>query len=737
MASGTTLRMWRRTLILLVLLIGVGFGLILFNLIRLQLVEGEELKSQSLDQSLRTTSLSAQRGSIYDCNGNVLAESASVWTVALEPAYIEDEETCRLLAEGLSEILDMEEEDVYALTQKNTYFTYVKRKVETSVRDEINAFLQENNIKRGVQLIEDYKRYYPYGDFLSQVLGFTGVDSQGLSGLEIQYDEELSGTSGRLVTAKNAAGTDMPFEYEQKIEAQDGSNLYLTIDSNVQSILEEALKQGIVDNVVQEGAVAICMNVKTGAILGMAVEGSYDPNDPFTLADEALQQEIDALPEKEQDEAYNNALQKQWRNKAVSDTYYPGSVFKMCTGSMALEEGIVTEETTFTCTGATVVAGETLHCWTSRHGTENFVQGLCNSCNPYFMWLGEQLGAFTFFKYFNAFGFTEKTGIDLPGEGATLYHGADMGPVELATESFGQNFSITPVHMITACAAVANGGYLVQPHLVERIEDSNGNILSTADTTYRRQVISEDTSSRMVSILHTNATSGTAKNGYVAGYRICGKTGTSQKILEDNIDKTKKHYIASYCGFAPADDPEIALLIFFDEPEGESYYGSAVAGPVFASCMSQILPYLGVEPIYTEEELDRLDTTVESVTGEGADTAKTKLEQQGFTVIVKGDGDTVLAQNPAGGEKIPKQGTVVLYTTEDAQQETVTVPKLTGLSLSEVNQTAVNAGVQIRITGAALSSGVCVSQSQSIAEGEKVKQGTVITVNFIESDTVM
>ena len=321
MASGTTLRMWRRTLILLVLLIGVGFGLILFNLIRLQLVEGEELKSQSLDQSLRTTSLSAQRGSIYDCNGNVLAESASVWTVALEPAYIEDEETCRLLAEGLSEILDMEEEDVYALTQKNTYFTYVKRKVETSVRDEINAFLQENNIKRGVQLIEDYKRYYPYGDFLSQVLGFTGVDSQGLSGLEIQYDEELSGTSGRLVTAKNAAGTDMPFEYEQKIEAQDGSNLYLTIDSNVQSILEEALKQGIVDNVVQEGAVAICMNVKTGAILGMAVEGSYDPNDPFTLADEALQQEIDALPEGEQDEAYNNALQKQWRNKAVSDTY--------------------------------------------------------------------------------------------------------------------------------------------------------------------------------------------------------------------------------------------------------------------------------------------------------------------------------------------------------------------------------------------------------------------------------
>ena len=735
MASGTTIRMWRRTLFLLVVMIGLGFGWILFNLVRLQLVEGEELRSMALDQSLQTTSLSAQRGTIYDCNGNVLAESASVWTVALEPAYIKDDDTRRTLAKGLADILDMDEEDIYALTKKDTYFTYVKRKVETSVRDEINEFLEENKIDRGVQLIEDYKRYYPYGDFLSQTLGFTGTDSQGLSGLETQYNDELSGTAGRLVTAKHAAGTDMPFEYEQKIEAQDGNNLVLTIDSNVQSILEEGLKQGIIDNDVQEGAVAVLMNVKTGAILGLAVEGSFDPNDPFTLMDEEVQKEIDALPEDEQDKAYNNALQKQWRNKAVSDTYYPGSVFKMCTGSMALEEGVVTEETRFTCTGSTTVAGETLHCWTSGHGEETFVQGLCNSCNPSFMWIGEQLGALTFFKYFDAFGFTEKTGIDLPGEGTTLYHGADMGPVELATESFGQNFSITPIHMITACAAVANGGYLVQPHLVDHIEDSDGNIVSTTDTSYRRQVISEDTSRRMVDILHTNATSGTAKNGYIAGYRICGKTGTSQKILEDNIDTSKKHYIASYCGFAPADDPEYALLIFFDEPEGDSYYGSTVAGPVFANCMSQILPYLGVEPVYTEEELSRLDTTVENVVGEGTDTAKTKLDQEGFTVIIKGDGDKVLAQSPAGGEKIPKQGTVVLYTTKESQEETVTVPDLTGLSFSQANERATNAGVQICMTGAITGNGV--SQSQSIEAGEKVKQGTVITVNFVEADAVM
>lgn len=740
MAKETTIRMWRRALIL-ILIMAAGLCLVVFNLIRLQLIDGEELKKAAIDQSLQPTTLTAQRGTIYDCSGTkILAQSASVWTVALEPAYI-DKEDKEVLARGLAEILDMEEADVLELTQKNTYFTYVKKKVETSVKDEILEFLEENDINRGVQLIEDYKRYYPYGNFMGPVLGFTGTDNQGLSGLEYQYDTELSGTAGRLVTAKNAVGTDMPFQYEQKVEAEDGYDLVLTIDEGIQHFLEEALEEGIENFEVANGACAIVMNVKTGAILGLATKGDYDPNDPWTITDEDVVKEIEALPEDEQDAATSDALQKQWRNKAISDTYYPGSVFKMCTGSMAMEEGIVSEETTFTCNHSYVVegtGGQTINCWAYGHGTQTFVEGLCNSCNPFFVHLGESLGPNLFYKYFEAFGFTKKTGIDLPGEANTIYYTADqLNPMELATESFGQNFSITPIHMLAAACAIANGGYLVQPHVVDHMLDEDGNIVMTADTSYKRQVISNDTSERMIKILQTNATVGTAKNGYIAGYRVCGKTGTSQKILEDNLDPTKKHYIASYCGFAPADDPEIALLVYYDEPNPSiNYYGSAVAGPTFVKCMEQILPYLGIERKYTEEELEKIDTTAPSVTGGTVEEAKKIAEDAGLTVKVKGDGDTVLEQIPAFGETVPQGGTIVVYTDEESQKETVTVPDLTGMSLSAANQTAVDSGIQIRVTGAALTSSNPVSQTQDIAEGTEVRPGTVVTVAFIEVDQV-
>lgn len=740
MAKETTIRMWRRALIL-ILIMAAGLCLVVFNLIRLQLIDGEELKKAAIDQSLQPTTLTAQRGTIYDCSGTkILAQSASVWTVALEPAYI-DKEDKEVLARGLAEILDMEEADVLELTQKNTYFTYVKKKVETAIKDEILEFLEENDINRGVQLIEDYKRYYPYGNFMGPVLGFTGTDNQGLSGLEYQYDTELSGTAGRLVTAKNAVGTDMPFQYEQKVEAENGYDLVLTIDEGIQHFLEEALEEGIENFEVANGACAIAMNVKTGAILGLATKGDYDPNDPWTITNEEVVKEIEALPEEEQDAATSDALQKQWRNKAISDTYYPGSVFKMCTGSMAMEEGIVSEKTTFTCNHSYVVegtGGQSINCWAYGHGTQTFVEGLCNSCNPFFVHLGESLGPNLFYKYFEAFGFTKKTGIDLPGEANTIYYTADqLNPMELATESFGQNFSITPIHMLAAACAIANGGYLVQPHVVDHMLDEDGNIVMTADTSYKRQVISNDTSERMIKILQTNATVGTAKNGYIAGYRVCGKTGTSQKILEDNLDPTKKHYIASYCGFAPADDPEIALLVYYDEPNPSiNYYGSAVAGPTFVKCMEQILPYLGIERKYTEEELEKIDTTAPSVTGGTVEEAKKIAEDAGLTVKVKGDGDTVLEQIPAFGETVPQGGTIVVYTDEESQKETVTVPDLTGMSLSAANQTAVDSGIQIRVTGAALTSSNPVSQTQDITEGTEVRPGTVVTVAFIEVDQV-
>lgn len=740
MAKGTTVRLWRRTLILLVLM-AFGFGAILFNLIRLQLVDGEELKKAAIDQSLQPTTLSAQRGTIYDSSGvKVLAKSASVWTVALEPAYIEDEDK-KVLAQGLAKILDMDEDKVLELASQDSYFTYVKRKVETEQKDEILKFLDDNNISRGVQLIQDYKRYYPYGNFMGPVLGFTGTDNQGLSGLEYQYDTELSGTAGRLVTAKNAVGTDMPFQYEQKVDAENGYDLVLTIDEGIQHFLEEGLEEGIEEFEVANGACAVAMDVNTGAILGLATKGDYDPNDPWTIADEDVQKEIDALPEDEQEAATSAALQKQWRNKAISDTYYPGSVFKMCTGSMAMEEGLVSEDTTFTCNYSYPVegTGQSIHCWTTRgHGTETFVEGLCNSCNPFFVHLGELLGPQLFYKYFEAFGFTQKTGIDLPGEATTLYYTADqLNPMELATESFGQNFSITPIHMLAAASAIANGGYLVQPHVVDHMLDEDGNIVMTADTSYKRQVISSDTAERMTKILNINATSGTAKNGYIAGYRVCGKTGTSQKILEDNLDTSKKHYIASYCGFAPADDPQVALLIYYDEPNPEiDYYGGSVAGPTFEKCMKQILNYLGVERKYTEEELEKIDTTAPNVTGKTVEEAKSSLEGEDLNYKVMGSGDTVLEQIPAFGEAIPQGGTVVLYTDTESTSETVEVPDLTGMSLAAANQAAVDSGVQILVTGAALTSDNPVSQTQDIEAGTKVRPGTVITVGFVEKDQV-
>lgn len=737
MAKGTTVRMWRRTLFVLIALIAVGFGAVVFSLIRLQLIQGPELQQRAVDQQLRDATISAQRGTIYDCNMTPLAQSATVWTVVLEPAYIKDDKTRETIVNGLSEILGMDKEEVMKHAQKKNAYEILKRKVETEIKDEILAFKDENKIASGVRLVEDYKRYYPFGKFASSILGFTGDESQGLAGLEAEYDEDLTGVAGRLVTAKNAIGTDMPFQYEQKVDAKNGYSLVLSIDQVVQHFLEKNLEEGVINNKVQNRSAGIVINVKTGEILAMAVKGDYDPNDPFTITDPAVAASVQNLPEDQRKEARKNALEAQWRNKAVSDTYYPGSVFKMCTGSMGLEEGVISENSSYTCNGSVNVSGTTIHCWKSGHGTETFVQGLCNSCNPFFIHIGELLGPTNFFEYFKGFGFTERTGIDLPGEAGSLYYTAEqLNPVELATESFGQNFSITPIQMITACAAVANGGYLVQPHVVKQVIDDKGNIVRTADTSVKRQVISEETSRRMCAILQQNATVGTAKNGYLPGYRVAGKTGTSEKIAQKN-ETGVEEYIASYCGFAPADDPQIAMLIFFDEPHGDSYYGGAVAGPVWAKTMEEILPYLGVERKYTESELDKLDVTTPQVTDKSVATAKSELDSVGLSAKVYGEGDTVVSQIPEFGKTIPKNGTVVLFTDEQSSSKTVKVPNLVGLTLSQANSTAADSGINLIITGAALTSGsTAKSHSQSIEEGTEVAPGTVVTVQFVEFDQV-
>ena len=752
LAKGTTEKMWRKALGITAVLVFLGFGAVVVSLFRWQILRGEEMSTAALDQSLTSTTLNAMRGTIYDATGKVLAQSASVWTVVLEPAYFADyddpEATRQKVASGLASILDMEETEVYEKTQGNSYFVYLKRKVETSVRDEINQFLEDNDISSGVRLIEDYKRYYPYGTVASTVLGFTGTDGQGLDGVELQYDTELRGTSGRLISSRNALGTDMPFEYEQYVEAQDGNNLVLTIDETVQSVLEKYLAEGVDQFNVKNGAVAIMMDVDTGAILGLATTPSYDPNDPFTIYDENLQAQIDALPEDEQDAAFNEAQLKQWRNKAVSDTYYPGSVFKMCTYAMGLEEGVVTEQTTYTCTGSVLVDGwdDPIHCWRhSGHGLETFRDGLCNSCNPYTIFIGQLLGGETFAKYREAFGFTESTGIDLPGEAVTLFHSVtDLinTPSDLAVESFGQNFSITPLHMITAAAAIANGGNLVTPHVMDRVVDQDGNIVETADTSTRRQVISQETCDAIIDILQQNAESGSASGGYVAGYRVCGKTGTSEKVDKWNEDRTQDmEYIASYCGFAPAEDPKYALLVFFDEPDDDTNGGynggNAVAGPYFAKMMEELLPYLGVEAQYNEEEYANLDTMAPTVTGMTLEQAYAELEEAGLSYSVVGDESdpaaiTVTEQVPAGGSAVPKEGTVVLYTSGYDESSTyVTVPDFTGYTVADANYVAGLNMVQISVSGS--SAETATVTAQSIEAGEQVKQGTVITLTFVDT----
>lgn len=751
MAKGKTEKMWRKALIVTAVLVFVGFGAAAVSLFRWQILRGEEMSTAALDQSLRSTTLSAMRGTIYDATGKVLAQSASVWTVVLEPAYFSEyddpEAARRTVASGLAAILDMDEEEVYERTQGNSYFVYLKRRVETSIRDQINEFLEAEGISSGVRLIEDYKRYYPYGTVASTVLGFTGTDGQGLEGLELQYDTQLRGTAGRLISSRNALGTDMPFEYEQYVEAQDGNNLVLTIDETVQSILEKYLAEGVDQFNVKNGAVAIMMDVNTGAILGLATTPTYDPNDPFTIYDQDLQAEIDALSGDEQDQAFNEAQLKQWRNKAVSDTYYPGSVYKMCVYAMGLEEGVVTEQSTFTCTGSIQVEGyeDPINCWKhTGHGLETFREGLYNSCNPWAIHIGQLLGGQTFAKYREAFGFTESTGIDLPGEAVTIYHSVESlvnTPSDLAVESFGQNFSITPLHMITAACAIANGGYLVTPHVVDRVVDQEGNIVETADTSYRRQVVSQETCDSIISILQENVDHGSATGGYVAGYRICGKTGTSEKVDKWNEDRSKPmEYIASFCGFAPAEDPQYALLVFFDEPDDDTNGGynggNAVAGPYFAKMMEEILPYLGVEAQYNEEEYANLDTTAPNVTGMTLEQAYAELEEAGLSYTVIGDESdssiTVSAQVPEAGGAVPREGQVVLYTSGYDQASTyVTVPSFLGYDVTNASYLASINGLQISVSGSSSSSATVTSQS--VAEGEQVQQGTVITLTFVDN----
>ena len=735
MAQGSHQKLNKRINILLAILLVLGFGTAIFRVGYLQIIKGNELQKLAVDQQLADTELPAKRGTIYDTNGKILAASSTVWKVVLAPVYFETDEERRIVAKGLSQILDVKEETIYEKAQQKSYYVEIKRQVESSTREKVLEFIdllaEEHEIYGVIFMLDDYKRIYPCNDLASSVIGFTGADGQGLEGIEAQYDEVLGGSPGRLVTAIDAVGTAMPFEYSQNIPAEDGSNVIMTIDETIQSIAEKYMLQGIQDHKVYNRGVCIIMDVNTGAVRAMASVGGFDLNDPFTLTAEA-EAEIAKLPEKDQGDARYSALYSMWRNKAVSDTYYPGSVFKMCTAAMALEEGLISENSTFYCDGYYNVAGVDIGCHVrdyGGHGTQTLRESIKNSCNPALMQIGELLGIDLFNQYYDAFGFSEKTGIDLPGESDGIYFDrSTMGEVHLATASFGQNFAITPIQMATAVASIANGGYLVQPHMVERIEDSKGNIISTTSTEVKRQVLSEETAALVCDILEENAVSGSGKNGYVAGYRVAGKTGTSEKKEDSNKDGVDD-YIASFCGFAPAENAEVVCLVFFDTPTGAAYYGSQVAAPVFAQIMSEVLPYMEVATQYTQEELEALDTTTDTYIGMNADEAVASAESKGFTTWVKGEGETVVAQMPKAGTKIPQGGNIVLYTDSESLGDKTTVPNLVGYNLSDVMYFASYYNLNVSISGMS-NSAESLSYMQSIPEGTEVSPGTVITVTF-------
>lgn len=739
--KGPAQRLRQRTAILILLILVLGFGAAVLRLTYLTTVQSSELQESAVDLQLADTTVSAKRGTIYDANGNVLAESASVWQVVMSPVNFKNDKQRQAAAKGLSEIFDLEYNDVIDDTKQQSHYVVVKRRIESDEREKvlelIDTLKKDYSCSGVIQLLDDYKRYYPKNSLASSVIGFTGSDDQGLEGIEYEYDSYLSGTPGRIITAQNARGTDMPFRYEQNVESEDGNNVYLTIDETIQSICEKYMQKGVEDNNVLNKGVCIAMDVNTGAILAMVTTDGYDLNNPYELSAKD-KKKIKSTPKKKQAEAESAALSNMWRNKAVADTYMPGSVFKMCVASAALEENLVNEKTSFTCTGSISVEGETIHCSNiSGHGTQNFVEAISNSCNPAFIQIGQMLGAGKFRQYYQGFGFSDKTGIDLPGEAEdSFWKEGKMGGVDLAVASFGQNFTITPIQMITACAAVSNGGYVVQPHVVSKITDSKGNVIKTVDKKVKRQVISDDTSKKMNEYLEYNTERQGAAAGYISGYKVAGKTGTTEKRGVTKVESSfSEDYISSFCGYAPADDPQIAMLVFFDTPDGDAYYGSQVSSPVFINIMSEVLPYLDVKTSYTDEELGYVDASAGDYTGVSVDEAKTAVEADGFTATVKGNGSTVISQIPTVSSGLQKGGSIVLYTDSDSQSETVSVPSLIGLSPDEVNDVASAYGLNVSFSGATTSSGT--SSSQNVEAGTSVSPGTVITVSFADSSSTL
>ena len=704
----------------------------------LTIVRGEELSEKAETQQLKDTEITAMRGTIYDSNGNVLAQSASVWNVFIDPLNIKDKQR-DLIVDEFTNLFGYdadEKKEFYDRTTHQNHYELVEKKVENNIKEKLSKFVSKNELGGCIGTEQTTKRYYPYGTLASSVIGFTGADDQGLSGIEAYYDEQLTGTNGRIITAKDAKSNNIANDYETSIAATDGDSIVLTINQTIQYYLEKGLRETM-NEYQAKGAYGVVMNCNTGAVLAMSSLPDYDCNEPYKLTYSKDKKAIKKLSDKTaKQEAESAAVQNQWRNFTVSDTYVPGSVFKTFVASAALEENVVNLNTTYNCTGSIQVDKYKMKChYHPGHGTQTLTQGLENSCNPFFITIGQKLGVHNYFKYFDAFGFTQKTNIDLPGEASPQYYKEDQyGIVELSSASFGQTNSLTPIQVCTGLCAIANGGKLLQPYLVSSIADANGKTVKKTQTKEIRQVISADTSEKVRKMMKSVVDNGTGKNGYVAGYSVGGKTGTSTKLGESKNGEGDK-YIVSFGAIAPSDDPEIAMLIIVDEPN-QDLGGGALCAPIAAQVTQEAMNVLGIEPKYNDSEMKDLSKQTPNVVGKSLDEAKKTLEENNLNFVVVGDDSTVTRQCPSGADTIPNGGTVYLYT-DDSEKQTVNVPNFNGLTVNEAKDLASSSNLNIQIAGNSMSSGTVVAYRQSEETQAKVEKGTVVTVTFKNTQSVL
>lgn len=747
--------------------IAVFFLVLLVHILIIQTFKFDVYQAKVISQITTESNISAERGKIYDCNGAILATNVTAYRVFISPRGIRSAENrtsidgflfkkrfgmsasevesglthTEFVAKELSKILNVDYEMVLKQTTYTSYLDRtIARNVDKETAERVRAFISANNLEDEVFLEAVSVRYYPYSELASGVIGFITADGMGAYGLELQYNKELKGIDGKYITARDTSGAEMPYENESYIPAVDGYNIETTIDVTMQAIVEEQLRTTLNESKAVNRACAIVIDVETFAIKAMATAPGFDLNDPWTL-DEYFDLELNASGYKEgseeYDQLYHDLLEKMWSNKAVSESYIPGSTFKIITTAMALSEKVVNPETHYYCNGSEVISGQRIHCYKlTGHGDITQGEGLQQSCNVVFMNTGLKLGINAFEKYFGAFGYTSKTGIDLPGEGGSIFN--LQSTLDLAIYAFGQNFNVTPIQQICAIAAVANGGDLMTPYVVSRITDDNGNVIYEHEEETKRQVISEDICKTIAEILEDGVSGdGGARNAYVAGYRVAAKTGTSEKKDSSNIPIDVERYVVSTAGYAPADDPKLAVLLLVDEPTQPPLYGSTIAAPYVGKIFEQILPNVeGVEAKYTEEEAKSLSITVPDYSSArwwSPETAKSYAEKLGFTVEVIGSGPVVTGQIPAAGSMVLKSSAkLILYTGDETPQATVVVPDVVNKTAAAANQNIINSGLNIKIEGSKFyhEGGAATVESQFPLAGEVVPKGTVVTINF-------